>query len=130
MRKMMRLVFGGYAQGKCDYVKQNYGIPEEEICHGGWEDFECVTGKKVYDKLHLWLRRKLKQGEDVPGLMQTFLQENPDCILICDEVGNGIVPMEAFERAYRELVGRMLCIAAGQAESVERIICGIAQKIK
>lgn len=126
----MRLVLGGYAQGKCEYVKRNYGIAEGEICRGDREDFEAMPGKRAYDKLHLWIRRKMEQGADVPELVRAFLQEHPDCILICDEVGNGIVPMEDSERAYRELVGRMLCMAAEQAESVERILCGIAQKIK
>lgn len=31
-----------------------------------------------------------------------FLQKEPDCILISDEIGNGIVPIDAFERQYRE----------------------------
>lgn len=126
----MKLVLGGYAQGKCDYVKQKYDISENEVCHGETKDFECMPGKKVYDKLHLWLKRKMKQGDDIPALIETFLKENPSCIVICDEVGNGIVPIADDERAYREQVGRTLCRIANQAESVERVICGIAQKIK
>ena len=80
--------------------------------------------------MQLWVRRKMEQGSDTNALLEQFLKENPDCILICDEIGNGIVPMEEKERAYREQVGRLQCFAAKEAESVERVICGIAQKIK
>ncbi|MBO5523987.1 MAG: bifunctional adenosylcobinamide kinase/adenosylcobinamide-phosphate guanylyltransferase [Roseburia sp.] len=126
----MHLIIGGYAQGKLSYIKSKYNIPDTEICHGDTEDFETCPGKKVYDKLHLYLKRKMQQQADIPALMEQFLQDNPSCILICDEIGNGIVPVLDTERAYREQVGRMLCMAAEQAESVERIICGISQKIK
>ena len=60
----------------------------------------------------------------------SFVKKNPDCIIICDEIGNGIVPMDPFERVYRERTGRILISLAENAEEVERIICGIPQKIK
>ena len=50
--------------------------------------------------------------------------------MICNEVGCGVVPMLKEEREYREQVGRMQVILAKSSESVERVICGIAQKIK
>ena len=62
--------------------------------------------------------------------IETFLNEFEDCILISDEIGNGIIPLEAFEREYRERMGRILILLAKRAEEVERVICGIGQKIK
>ena len=50
--------------------------------------------------------------------------------MISDEIGNGIVPMDAFEREYREQTGRILIELAKEAEEVIRVICGIGQKIK
>ena len=47
-----------------------------------------------------------------------------------DEIGNGIVPMEHEEREYRELTGRLLCELANKADRVERIVCGIGERIK
>ena len=63
-------------------------------------------------------------------LTKRLLAANPDCIILCDEVGCGIVPLERAEREYRELVGRIQILLAERAVSVERIICGISQKIK
>ena len=59
-----------------------------------------------------------------------YLKEHPDCVIISDEVGNGIVPVDPFEREYRERLGRMLIEIASRAERVERVICGIGQRIK
>ena len=64
--------------------------------------------------------------EEISGLLDAY----GDCIIICDEVGNGIVPAGSAEREYRERVGRILILLAQRAEEVERVICGIGQKIK
>ena len=62
--------------------------------------------------------------------MASFLERHPDCIIISDEIGNGIVPLDGFEREYRERTGRMLVELADRAEEVIRVICGIGQRIK
>jgi adenosyl cobinamide kinase/adenosyl cobinamide phosphate guanylyltransferase len=38
--------------------------------------------------------------------------------------------MDAFEREYRERLGRILITIAAKADRVERVICGIGQRIK
>ena len=43
---------------------------------------------------------------------------------------NGIVPMDALERDYRERTGRLQIRIAEKAERVERIVCGISQRLK
>ena len=50
--------------------------------------------------------------------------------MICDEIGNGIVPVDGFEREYRERTGKILVALAAGAKEVVRVICGIGQKIK
>ena len=76
-----------------------------------------------------YVQEKLN-GQMAEEIVLQYYKEHPDCIFICDEIGNGIVPMEKQEREYRERVGRLLIRLAGEAETVERIICGIGQKIK
>ena len=77
----------------------------------------------IVNHLHRYIREQLRQGTDPEAMIANFYKEYPDCILICDEIGNGIVPMEAEERIYRERTGRIL-------EQVVRVVCGIGQKIK
>ena len=51
-------------------------------------------------------------------------------IVTCSEVGAGIVPLDAQERAWREAVGRMACELASQADAVVRMVCGIPVVLK
>ena len=106
----MKLILGGVAQGKRDYVKTAYHISENDIFSGENAELEQLCGAKAVDKFHLWVKRKVKEQADVPKLTETLIEKNPDCVVICDEVGCGVV--------------------AKSSESVERVICGIAQKIK
>lgn len=126
----MELYIGGYAQGKRAYVQKKYGIPDAGVRDGAREDFEQEKEALLYDHFHLWVKRKQKEGADVERLTFGLVEQNPDCIIICDEIGNGIVPMEAEEREYRERTGRLLCGLAERAECVERIVCGMGQRIK
>ena len=76
------------------------------------------------------MKRLLRDGADVRELTGRLLWEHPDCIIISDEIGNGIVPLEHEEREYRETTGRLLCELAEKADRVERIVCGIGERIK
>ena len=155
----MKLVIGGYAQGKLHYVLQNMtsqreqrNEPEQEnqpetVILDGTLDLpqkvaeKQMTGKQpighspdgsqvIVNHLHRYVREQLQQGKDPEAATMTFLKKYPDCILICDEIGNGIVPMEAEERIYRERTGRILEQLAAQADEVVRVLCGIGLKIK
>lgn len=125
----MKLYIGGYAQGKRAYVQEKYQLSASQTVDGAKDEFETAEAM-VYDHFHLWVKRKLAEGADVEALTAELLERNPDCIILCDEIGNGIVPMEAEEREYRERTGRLLCELAKKADCVERIICGIGQRIK
>ena len=51
-------------------------------------------------------------------------------IVVCQEVGGGVVPIDAQEREWRECTGRLCCDIAAQADRVYRVYCGIATCIK
>ena len=137
----MILVIGGCFQGKRDYVKERFGISEEEILtvpeslnlsdekgysggDGLPEEIRAVNG------YHRLIRRQLAEGMDPGQCLSALLASHPGIILIADEVGMGVIPLEREERDYREAVGRTLIQAAKQAESVHRVICGIGVVLK
>lgn len=126
----MRLVIGGFAQGKFSYVMEQYGMQDSCVMDSMLEMTPVSQDKVIVNHFHRWVRKCLEMGENPEQMIEEFLGKNPDCVIISDEVGNGIVPMEPFEREYRERVGRILIMLAKQAESVERVICGIGQRIK
>jgi adenosyl cobinamide kinase/adenosyl cobinamide phosphate guanylyltransferase len=73
----------------------------------------------------------MEEGKDPFKEAEALLENDSDkLIIICDEVGAGIVPMDEFEREYRENVGRIACFFADKAERAVRMVCGIAINLK
>lgn len=143
----MKLIIGGYAQGKLQYALKKYKDADCVILDASLPDEQTDRDKLVvlnhfHNWIKAWLTEKRKCGQSysspdeqnadeiLEALVKKCLEPYPDCIIISDEVGNGIVPVDAFEREYRELTGRILIRLAGQADEVERVICGMGQKIK
>ena len=127
----MKLIIGGYAQGKLNYVLQKNDIKISKIWYGDIPKYkEEQKDIVVINHLHHWIKSRIAKGGCPEEEIFAFVENYPDCVIISDEVGNGIIPIEAFEREYRERTGRMLVELAKKAEEVERVICGIGQKIK
>ncbi len=55
---------------------------------------------------------------------------NPEMIVITNEIGSGIIPLEKADRIWREETGRACCAIAGHSETVIRMCCGIPTVIK
>lgn len=134
----MKLVIGGYAQGKLEYVLGELERKMEGDAAGAYMVWDGVLPEKeetegkriVLNHFHSWVRERIRQGGSPEEEALAFVEEHPDCIIICDEIGNGIVPVDGFEREYRERTGRILVKLAEKAEEVIRVICGMGQKIK
>ena len=126
----MILIIGGCFQGKLQYVRENYGVRDEDCVVADGVLPEQGGSSVVVNHLHQWIRQRIKQGGRPEQEIEGFVKKYPDCILICDEIGNGIVPVDGFEREYRERTGKILVALAAGAKEVVRVICGIGQKIK
>ena len=115
----MDLIVGGIAQGKREYCRRQYGA----ACFSapGTLEGRFVCG------LETLIRR---EGEDALALVEAYLERVPDAVLICDEVGCGIVPLDREEREYRDRVGRICQRLAARAEHVVRVVCGIGEVLK
>lgn len=124
----MKMIIGGAYQGKTEYALKKYNISENEIADG--ENINKVSEYRCIKNFHLFIKQMLTENKDPLEETRKVLLENPDIIIIMNEIGNGIIPIEKSERIWREQVGKVGCFLAEQAESVERIICGISVKIK
>lgn len=132
----MQLYIGGFAQGKLSYVEGKLAGKQIELIDGAklmpgvaWQMQER-EGQPVFYHFHLWIHRLMELGKDAEEEVCKLIEANPDIWIISDEVGNGIVPMEPFEREYRERLGRILIQIAADAGHVERVICGMGQVLK
>lgn len=127
----LKLIIGGYAQGKLDYVLQNYHLDESVVWDGNMPEDRLPGGDTVIiNYFQSWVKKRMMCEGCPEQETKAILARYQNCIIICDEIGNGIVPMEALEREYRELVGRLLIMLADRAMTVERVVCGIGQRIK
>ena len=124
----MKLVTGGAYQGKLAYAKTLY--PDAEWTDGEVCPLQEITSCRAVNHFHLFVRRWLEAGRTKEELIDLILAENRGIIIACDEIGCGLVPVDAFERGYREVVGRICTVFAGEAERVDRVICGIGTRIK
>ena len=139
----MKLIIGGLAQVKLHYVLQKEGneksmifdgeLPEEGQIQEAWEKAGGEKKTMMINHFHDVVKRELagkRTPEELEAYVMEFVEKHPDVILICDEIGNGIVPVDAFERTYREQTGRILIRLAQKADEVVRVLCGIGQRIK
>ena len=126
----MLLVIGGAFQGKLDTASHLSGIPKEKFLDGRSCPFEEVFSGSGIHHFEEYIRRWIKEGKNTEELMERLKKENPGIVVVMREVGYGIVPMDAFERDFRERTGRVGCELARTAGKVVRVICGIGTVIK
>ncbi len=124
----MELIVGGAYQGKWEYAKKTF--PRID-----WVDGESCTLEELLQAggingFHKFVGRQIDQGADVQNLAELLFEKNPDLVIVSDEVGCGVVPADARDRAFREAVGRVCCKLAGKAKRVYRIVCGNGILIK
>lgn len=139
----MKLIIGGLAQGKLHYVLQKEGneqciifdgvLPEEREIQEAWKEAGSEEKTLIINHFHRVVKQELegkRTPEELEAYVMEFVEKHPEVILICDEIGNGIVPVDALERTYREQTGRILIMLAQKADEVVRVLCGIGQRIQ
>ena len=109
----MKLYIGGAWQGQEELAR------EENPCAEIWPGFHETIRKAA-----------LTEGRDPRDFAEGFCRDHPEAVVVADEVGAGVVPIAAEDRAFREAAGRALCVIAGRAEQVTRCVCGIGVRIK
>ena len=89
----------------------------ELIIGGAYQGQEELARRENPDALILpdfqeTVREALSRGEDPRALARRVIAEQPDAVITANEVGAGVVPLKAEDRAWREGVGRALFRAA------------------
>lgn len=124
----MKMIIGGAFQGKAALAEKKY--PETNWVNGEEADWETVKSAEGILNFHAFIRREMQKEKDISELAEQLIRCNPDVILVSDEVGYGIVPIDAFDRAYREAAGRICTKLAAYSSEVTRVVCGIGTVIK
>ena len=124
------MVVGGAYQGKLPYALERFQIEECKVTDGRCCEKEDIFQAVLIDHFHEYVKRFMAEEAYLRALPEELDKRNPEVILITNELGYGIVPMDKFDRAYREMTGRVCCLLAAKAKEVHRVICGIGTVIK
>ena len=114
----MIFVIGGLASGKREYVKSTYGYADGDMADAVLDDKPVI-----YNLQNLVAAHPDEQDTLLPALLSK-------AVVICNEVGSGVVPIDKAERMTREATGRLCVLLAEKAEKVVRVFCGIPTVIK
>lgn len=126
----MIIVTGGAYQGKLAVAKSLCKKENPVIAEGKEASLEELERADIIAQFHLYVRRLLEKGIEPEKQVEKLCRENPQVILEITQLGCGVVPMDAFDRNYREQVGRISCKIAESAEAVYMVNCGIAKRLK
>lgn len=122
--KGMRMYIGGAYQGKLSYAKQQN--PDIK-----WRDGASCTLKELLEAQGVYrFQEFIRKHMEIEDLAEQLIQENPRSVIVTDEIGYGLVPVEEEARNFRERTGRICTKLAAHCERVERIVCGISTRIR
>lgn len=113
----MILIIGGRGAGKRTYAKE-MGYAKGDMADGVLDARPVVY--HVQDMVFADPAASM-------GLLPMLCAKE---VVICDEVGSGVIPLERANREAREATGRLCAALAAEATRVIRMVCGIPQIIK
>lgn len=140
----MKLVIGGAYQGKLAYAQKQYQIQD------GWIDgrdcgFEAIEVCSGIHHFHDYVKQMLastdspyqfridhlaNMEQQAEKFVKMLSAQNPDIVIVSNELGYGVVPMDKMDRLWREAVGRICTCIAAEADEVVRVVCGVGVRIK
>ncbi|MBQ1685599.1 MAG: bifunctional adenosylcobinamide kinase/adenosylcobinamide-phosphate guanylyltransferase [Clostridia bacterium] len=128
----MDLIIGGAYAGKLTYAVKEYGLSQGslfDLAHGLPAPRSapcCLYHLEAFTRA---CAVSSMRAEEVAAALAPFTDER-HAVIVSREIGCGIVPMDALERAYRELHGQVLALLAAKAARVVRIFAGIEEVLK
>ena len=113
----MVLILGGKGAGKREFAR-SLGYSDDEMSPDVFSDAPVII------ELEETVRRAPDEAEKLLGSLC-----RKDLVLCC-EVGSGVIPLAKEDRIFRESTGRLCVQLAKRADAVVRIVAGIPMAIK
>ena len=113
----MILILGGKGAGKREFVR-SLGYSDDEMSRDVGASAPVVTD----------LEETVRENpEHAAALLPALLAKE---VVICCEVGSGVIPLAREDRFFRETTGRLTVQLAREAEAVVRITAGLPMALK
>jgi len=123
---MRSLIIGGACQGKLEFAKNKFNLKENDIVN---LENERYNNQKCVYNLHCYIKDCIYNKVSYNGTIKQIIS-NDNIIIICNEIGCGIVPIDKNERLCRDIFGKICCDIAKSCDTVIRVYCGIGEVIK
>ncbi|MBQ0141001.1 MAG: bifunctional adenosylcobinamide kinase/adenosylcobinamide-phosphate guanylyltransferase [Kurthia sp.] len=133
----MHIIIGGAYNGKKSYVSQLLADKAST-----WYEGQLLGEKNsntqiavlyAVEKLVLPMlsdRDEVELAQHVFQQISTFQDSYDKVYIILEDMGRGIVPIEATQRKLRDVLGRLYQLLFAHAQTVTRIWYGIPQQLK
>jgi adenosyl cobinamide kinase/adenosyl cobinamide phosphate guanylyltransferase len=115
----MILVIGGMSSGRKTYVC-SLGYAEDVFSQDPYSSAPVIYGVEKYVLDHI-------DSVDIADLAEVLAKKD---VVICQEVGMGVIPVEYESRMLREKSGGLCTLLGNRADRIVRMICGIPTVIK
>ena len=115
--------------GKRNYALKLYGT--FPAVYDLERDNPCdMAGPCLIANLHEGAKTLLHAGINPSEYFAGKIDVLRECVITCDEIGGGVVPMDSFMRKWRDETGRLCQYLAGEADIVDRVFAGLAVRLK
>ena len=126
----MIMYIGGACQGKTALACREQGLSRQDFLDGETCLPSDLPGAKALRHFHVFLKRLMEQEPDPEKAAECIYRAAPGLLIVTDEIGYGIVPVDKEERAWREYTGRVCTCLAAKSRRVVRVMYGIGQVLK
>lgn len=128
----MILVFGGAYQGKLEYALKKFNLNESDVYRCVRNDQNPDFSKPIVYGLEEFVYNCCVNNLEASAVLASKFKDisSAPTIFVASDVSQGLVPMDATDRAFREMMGRTMLMLAREADEVHRIFCGLGQRLK
>lgn len=132
----MQIIIGGAYNGKRKYVERlvegqqitwNHGLLPTKFEQ---QQTVVISGLEQVFTDSLMLEDELVQAEYVFNQILQYQAQSQSFYIILEDIGRGIVPIDAAQRKLRDVLGRLYQLLMEEADTVTRIWYGIPQQLK
>lgn len=113
---MIHFIFGGLYQG------------QEEHAWALYPEFDW--SKQVADQSILYPAEEIFRNVDVQAVDKMLDSLEGDLVIVGNEIGAGVVPLNKADRDHRDHVGRVYQTIVRRADRVTRCFAGICESLK
>lgn len=122
--------------GKRKYAESIYGKFSQDLIFDFEKNFNFINNinkkkeRMLLINIHIGVRNLMKDEINVNEFFTSKLEFLKPCIIIGNEIGSGVIPVDKFERRWRDETGLLYQWIASEAEIVDRVWAGLALRLK